>query len=209
MSSQQLVEGFRALLGKENPRASQLDGRLGAWDRFGQPVRPFNRKIDVIRAPYDQRRSLQLSQLRLDRQSVLVIECEDEALKTSRALLTANMRSQVDLDVLIGRGLGVLICRAESTGRAVDRLVAEHRVERLAQSAGRDHFDERLECFGRPVVMSIAVGECQAPDSAGIERREDWAIPPPLSFPITSTWSNRNASSTSLSIFALVVTETS
>ena len=90
MPAQQLIEGLCSLLGEENSRPRQFDRGLRSWDRFGEPVRPFDRKVDIVRTPDDQCRSLQSAQLRFDRQSVLVIERANETLQVSRTLLAAR-----------------------------------------------------------------------------------------------------------------------
>jgi len=81
MAAQQPIECVRPLLGKEKPRSGELDRRARSWDRLGQPVRPFHRKVDIVRGPDDQRRRLELTQLGLDGQSGLIVECADEALQ--------------------------------------------------------------------------------------------------------------------------------
>src|ERR1700723_4327531 len=78
--SEQLIERLRPLLRKKYPRASQLDRRLRSGDRFRQPVRPFDRKIDVVRSPDDKSRGPQCAQLRLNVHRVLVVERRDEPL---------------------------------------------------------------------------------------------------------------------------------
>src|SRR3984957_21040590 len=121
MTAQQPIEGVRPLLGKEKPRSGQLNGRSRSWDRFGQPVRPFHREIDIIRGPDDQCRSLELTQLGLDGQSVLIVECADEALQILGTLLVAQVWPQVDFDIFVPDGFGGLVGRAKRTGRAIDR----------------------------------------------------------------------------------------
>ena len=80
------IELVRSFFGKEEPRPLQLYRRLRSRDRLGQPMGPLHRKIDIIRRPGDEGWSLQLAQLRLDRQRVLVVECDDEALQVPRTL---------------------------------------------------------------------------------------------------------------------------
>src|SRR6202035_4409228 len=126
MAAQQPIERVRPLLGKEKPRSGRLDGRSRSWDRFGQPVRPSHWKVDIVRGPDDQRRSLELTQLGLDGQSVLVVECADEALQIVGTLLVAQVWPQVDFDIFIPDGFGVLVGWAKCTWRAIDRFVAEH-----------------------------------------------------------------------------------
>ncbi len=89
MAAQQPIECVRPLLGKEKPRSGELDRRARSWDRLGQPVRPFHRKVDIVRGPDDQRRRLELTQLGLDGQSVLIVECADEALQIVGTLFVA------------------------------------------------------------------------------------------------------------------------
>jgi hypothetical protein len=175
MASQQLIERVRPLFRKEKPRSGQLDGRSRSWDRFGQPVRPFHRKVDVVRGPDDQCRSLELPQSGLDGQSVLIVECADETLQIVGTLRIAQVWPQVDFNIFVPDGFGVLVGWAKRTWRAVDRFVAEHSVEGFAQPAGSNHFHERFERFRRPVVMGIAIGERQGPDAIRIERGEDLA----------------------------------
>src|ERR1700694_4118305 len=115
MAAQQPIECVRPLLGKEKPRSGELDRRSRSWDRLGQPVRPFHREINIIRGPYDQCRSLELAQLGLDGQSVLIVECADEALQIVDTLLVAQVWPQVDFDIFIPDGFGVLVCRAKRT----------------------------------------------------------------------------------------------
>src|SRR6266851_6919606 len=90
--AQESVEDLRPLLRKENPRARQLDRWLRPRDRFSQPVRPLHWKVDVVRTPDDQGRSLQLAQPRLDRHGVLVIESRHEALQVARTLFAPYQR---------------------------------------------------------------------------------------------------------------------
>ena len=111
----------------------------------------------------------------LDGQSVLIVECADEALQIVGTLLVAQVWPQVDFDIFVPDGFGVLVGWAKRTWRAIDRFVAEHCVEGFAQPAGSNHFHERFERFRRPVVMGIAIGERQGPDAIRIERGEDLA----------------------------------
>ena len=60
--------------------------------------------------------------------------------------------------------------------RAVNSLVGEQHIEGVAQAAAGDHIDERLEGFGRPVVVGITVCERQCAHAIRIERSEIWAI---------------------------------
>src|ERR1700687_38817 len=121
----QPIECVRPLLGKEKPRSGELDRRSRSWDRLGQPVRPFHRKVDIVRGPDDQRRRLELTQLGLNGQSVFVVECADEALQIVGTLLVAHVWPQVDFDIFVRDGFGVLVGRAKRTWRAIDRFVAE------------------------------------------------------------------------------------
>src|SRR5262245_20403758 len=82
------------------------------------------------------------------------------------------MRRQVDFDVLVRSSFRTLIGGAECAWRTIDRFVGEHCIQRLAQPAGRDHFDEWLERFGWPIIVSVAVGEGQAAYPVRIQRRE-------------------------------------
>src|SRR5258708_15392699 len=101
MAAQQPIERVRPLLGEEKPCSGQLNGRSRSWDRFGQPVRPFHRKIDIIRGPDDQRRSLELPQLGFDGQSVLIVECADETLQILGTLLVSPSWPQGDFDTFV------------------------------------------------------------------------------------------------------------
>src|ERR1700693_2797972 len=78
MPAQQLIEGLCSLLGEEYSRPRQFDRGLRSWDRFGEPVRPFDRKVDIVH---------------------IVIERANETFQVSRTLLAAEMRPQVDFDV--------------------------------------------------------------------------------------------------------------
>src|SRR6266849_11071640 len=115
MAAQQLIERVRPLLGKEKPCSGQLNRRSRSRDRVGQPVRPFDRKVDIVRGPDDQRRSLELTQLGLDGQSVLIVECADETLQIVGTLLVTQVWPQVDFDIFISDGFGVLVGWAKWT----------------------------------------------------------------------------------------------
>src|SRR3981081_61724 len=136
MAAQQPIERVRPLLWEEKQYSGQLNRRSRSWDRFGQPVRPFDRKVDIVRGPDDQRRSLELPQLGFDGQSVLIVECADETLQIVGTLLVAQVWPQVDFDIFIPDGFRVLVGWAKCTRRAIDRFVAEHSVEGFAQPAG-------------------------------------------------------------------------
>src|SRR3981081_4849783 len=121
MAAQQPIERVRPLLWEEKQYSGQLNGQSPSWDRFGQPVRPFHRKVDIVRGPDDQRRRLELTQLGLDGQSVLIVECADETLQIVGTLLVAQVWPQADFDIFVRDGFGVLVGRAKRTWRAIDR----------------------------------------------------------------------------------------
>src|ERR1700722_8255039 len=99
--AQQRVESLRALLGEENPRSSQFNGRLRPRNTPREPMGPGHRKVNIIGSPHDKSGSLQGAQLRFDGERVLVIESSDEPLQVPCPLCAADMRSQVDFDVLV------------------------------------------------------------------------------------------------------------
>lgn len=67
----------------------------------------------------------------------------------------------------------MFVGRPQRRLRAIDRLVGEHRVQRIPQTAGFRHLDKRHEGLGRPIVVGIAIGQRQRTDAIRIECGED------------------------------------
>src|SRR5215217_8049823 len=111
MAAQFAIEFLGAFFGKEDPCSLELDPLARAGNGLGQPMRPLDVEIDVVRAPGDQRRHLQRPQLRLHRDGVLAVEGGEEALEVARALLGSQQGPQVGLDGLVGDPIGVFIGR--------------------------------------------------------------------------------------------------
>src|SRR5262245_7288851 len=70
-------------------------------DRFGEPMRPFHREIDVVRAPDDEGRRPQRTELRLDLARVPVIERHDEPLEVARALIGSRQWAKIRLNTFV------------------------------------------------------------------------------------------------------------
>jgi hypothetical protein len=74
MIAQQPIEFVGSFFREEDPGTRQLHRRLCSGDRRGEPVRPFDREVDVVCPPNDQCRSLQLAQSRLNHHRMFVVD---------------------------------------------------------------------------------------------------------------------------------------
>src|SRR5579862_9552844 len=134
---------------------------------------PFDVEVLVVCTPDDQGWCHQSLQPAFDREGVLVIERREEPLQIKRALLGTDERTQVLVDGLIRDTLWVFIRRPQGLRRAINRLVRQHRVERSTQTAGCRHRQERLEGFGWPIVVGVAVGKGESANALRIQRSKD------------------------------------
>src|SRR5262245_19272977 len=100
MVAQFAVERLPALLGEEDARALEADVAPRPRDGGGQPVGPLGVEVDVVGSPDDQRRRLQLPELRLDGDGVSGIERRQEALEVARASGRPEMRLEIEIDGL-------------------------------------------------------------------------------------------------------------
>src|SRR6185437_15186265 len=121
----------------------------------------------------DESWCLQRSQAWFDGKRVLVVEGGQEALEIARAPLGADQRPEVGLDIRVGETIGMFVGRAERLRRSIDVFVRQHRLESSAQTASRRYVQKRLEGFGRPIVVGVAVGEHETAYARGVRRRED------------------------------------
>src|SRR5260221_14667352 len=103
---------------------------------------------------------------------MFVVKRVDKALQITSALFGRNQRAKIPFDRVIRQFLGVLIGRAQSVGRTVDRLVRQHGIERFAQSPGFHHCDKRLERYRWAVVVRVVTGKGEAWNVFGIESTE-------------------------------------
>src|SRR5262245_22109618 len=85
-------------------------------------MRPFDVEIDVVRAPDDQGRRLELPQPPLDRDGVPVVEGCEEASEVVVTLLVVDERARICPDVAVANPLRFLVGRAQSLCRAVTLL---------------------------------------------------------------------------------------
>src|ERR1700722_17204209 len=104
---------------------------------------------------------------------MLVVKSGEEALQVAGALLGTDERTQKLFDGVIGQLVGMFVCRSESLRRAIDALIGQHRFQCSAQAAGGGHGEERSEGLGRPVVVCIAISECEAANALRIKRGEN------------------------------------
>lgn len=75
---QLVAQFFRALFREEHSGTPELDPPRRTGDRVGQLVRPLHIEEDIARAPHDERRGLQILQLRFHAHRLPIIEPEDE-----------------------------------------------------------------------------------------------------------------------------------
>src|ERR1700733_15340763 len=125
---------------------------------------PFDVKVDIVRAPNNQGWRLQCLKFRFDRDSMLVVESQNEALQIAGALLRSDKWTHVCFDGFICYFLWMLIGRSKRPGGSIDIFIREHCFQGPSKSSGCYHGHERLECFWGPVIVRIAVREGQAPD---------------------------------------------
>src|SRR5262245_5028330 len=173
MVAQFPIEFLPSLLGEEDPRALEANTASGPQDSSGKPVGPFHVEVDVVRTPSDQRGCVQLLQLPLDSNGMGRVERSQEALKVPCALCRPQMRLEIDVYRFIRHPLRVLVGWPQRLRRAVDILVTDHGAERARQAASSSHFEKRLESLGRPIVMCIAIGECEGSQTLRIVGSED------------------------------------
>lgn len=163
----------KALFREEQPGTVEFHATARTGNGLGQPVRPLHVEVDVVGAPDDQRGCGQRLQLRFDGDRVRAVEGREKALQIARALCAGQVRPQIGLDGVVAHGRRVFVGGTQRLGRTVEALVGQHRVQCAAQAATGGQREKRLEGFGRPVVVRVAIGQRQAAHALRMLRGKD------------------------------------
>src|SRR5207245_4546892 len=131
--TQFLIERLRAFFVEENPRAFKLHPFARTRNGLFEPFRPLHIEVDIVRAPGNQRRRLELPQLRLDRKGMAMIKRTDEAFEFTQAFGCARQRLQIGVDLIVADRLWMFVGRRER--RTIYRLVGEHSLGRSPPAA--------------------------------------------------------------------------
>src|ERR1700722_319887 len=69
--------------------------------------------------------------------------------------------------------MGSFVGESEYVGRSEDRFVGQYLIQHIAQVAGGSSIQEWFESDRWPVIVSVAVGEDQAPHPLRVKCRKD------------------------------------
>src|ERR1700752_4862312 len=104
---------------------------------------------------------------------MLVVESCEETAKILRPALVTHQRPKILLDRLVADQFGMLVGGTQRLLRSINAFVSEHCVQCPGKASGGCRLQKGFECFGRPVVVSISVGECQTSHAFRIEGSEN------------------------------------